>query len=528
MYQRKPETGENQNNTVVAVEALIFDLDGVITRTRQTHKKAWEKMFGMFFLKTSHSHQPGMNEEDYLRFIDGKPRYQGVRSFLLSRGIDMPLGATADEPGYSTVCALGNLKNSLFHEIIEKEGVEVFTDAVEKLKQWHGQGYKTAIVSSSKNCLKIIRAVGIEKYFDVRVDGAVSEQKGLRGKPEPDIFVEAARELEVHPSACIVFEDAASGVNAAQKGFFGLVVGINRFDQKELLLENGADMVIDTFDDFHPNDQQLLDEYFIHGGEPVFPGNKNLFEILKNNNPVIFLDYDGTLSPIVARPEDAVLSEGMKRTLTELAKIYTVAVVTGRDKEDVEQLVGIEELVYAGSHGYIISGPDGLFMEHPESEKIIPKLDEIEKELQVVLEERTRGTQLDRKKYAIGIHYRNARPQDEDVVKELVDEMLRKYPGHKKGAGKKIMEIKPDTDWHKGKAVLWIMKKLAAANNALALYIGDDITDEDAFEAIKPHGIGILVGGHGQNTHARYWLKNVFQVQEFFKKLIQLKESKRY
>jgi len=205
-----------------------------------------------------------------------------------------------------------------------------------------------------------------------------------------------------------------------------------------------------------------------------------------------------------------------------------VAIVTGRDKEDVKNMVGLDELIYAGSHGYIISGPDGLFMEHPDSEKIIPRLDIIEKEVTSYLENRTDGTQVDRKRYAIGIHYRNARPEDEKVVLEMVDEILKKHPGHKKGEGKKIIEIKPDLDWNKGKAVLWILDalKMTGKKDVIPVYIGDDITDEDGFEALKDMGLGILVGGHGQPTAAKYALKNVFQVKEFFRKLIEMHDRK--
>jgi trehalose 6-phosphate phosphatase len=501
------------------LDALIFDLDGVITQTRDTHKKAWMEMFGRFFKKENPG-QAAMNESDYLQFIDGKPRYQGVKSFLQSRNINLPFGSPSDKPGFDTICALGNIKNVLFNEILEQDGVDIYPDAIEKINYWRNKGLKTAIVSSSKNCLKILQVAGIEDLFDTRVDGVISELNGLTGKPNPDIFIEAARRLNARPEKSVVFEDAFSGVKAGQNGYFGLVVGVNRFNQKKELLENGADITIDSFEEIDLSDPLIVEEYFAKSGIPIFPDNDELFSLLAHRKPILFLDYDGTLSPIVPRPEDAVISVEMKQTLKELAKYFTVAIVTGRDKDDVENLVGLKELLYAGSHGYIISGPDGLFMEHPESEKIIPRLDEIEKELDVLLNQRTEGTQLDRKRYAIGIHYRNARPEDEKIVYELVDEMIKKYPRHKTGGGKKIIEIKPDTDWHKGKAVNWIMNKLTKGNDMLPLYIGDDITDEDAFNAIKENGIGILVGSHGKKTEARYALKNVYQVREFFKKLI--------
>lgn len=509
------------------IDALIFDLDGVITQTRKTHKKAWKAMFDRFFEK-QHQDQSSMTEEDYQVYIDGKPRYQGVQSFLQSRKIELPFGTPSDEPGFDTVCALGNIKNGVFNEILEKEGVEIYEDALQKLREWRNKGIKTAIVSSSKNCKKIIEVAGIDDLFDSRVDGLVSEEIGLNGKPDPDIFTEAARRLDARAENSVVFEDATSGVKAGQRGYFGLVVGVNRFNNKEALLENGADITIDNFDEMDLHNEEIMEEYFSRQGKPIFPDNSEIFTLLSQKKPAIFLDYDGTLSPIVPKPEDAVISEEMKQTLRKLAQTFTVAVVTGRDKEDVENLVGLDELVYAGSHGYIITGPGGLHMEHPDSEKIIPRLDKIEEELKELLKEKTEGTQLDRKRYAIGIHYRNARPEDEEVVLKIVDDILKKYPGHKKGEGKKIVEIKPDIDWHKGKAVNWIMDalELTGRDDIIPMFIGDDITDEDGFEVLKDKGIGILVGGHGQKTHAQYALKNVYQVREFFNRLLKLYEKK--
>ena len=509
------------------IQAVIFDLDGVITKTRKTHKTAWKKLFDEFFEKKN-ADQPSMTEEDYLEYIDGKPRYEGVRSFLDARGMNLPYGDPKDKPGYDSICALGNTKNVFFNEVLANEGVQVYPDALEKLKQWRGQGMKTAIVSSSKNCLNILKAAELEELFDTRVDGLVAEERGLKGKPDPDIFVEAAKELDVRVERCVVFEDSNSGVEAGQKGFFGLVVGVARFKNSEALKKNGADITIESFDELDLFSEQIMEEYFSQQGPPIFPGNKEIFDVLKNKKPAIFLDYDGTLTPIVKRPEDAVISEEMKQTLKKLASVFTVAIVTGRDKEDVENLVGLDELIYAGSHGYIITGPDELFMEHPLSEEIIPKLDKIEQEVEEKLKKETSGTQVDRKRYAIGIHYRNAREEDEKTVHKLVEEMLEKYPGHKRGEGKKILEIKPDADWHKGKAVLWIMDalKLSEKDDVIPLFIGDDITDEDAFEVLKDKGMGILVGGHGQKTHAHYALKNVYQVRVFFDRLIQMYDEK--
>lgn len=241
--------------------------------------------------------------------------------------------------------------------------------------------------------------------------------------------------------------------------------------------------------------------------------------------PVLFLDYDGTLTPIVERPENAVISKEMQDVLRKCADKFTVAAVSGRDMDDLKNKVGIDSLIYAGSHGFRISGPGGLYKEYEKTSEIIPLLDQVENILGHEFSQLDKGVQIDRKRYAIGIHYRNAKEENVDEIISRVDEIIRKYSGLKKGEGKKIVEIKPNIDWHKGKAVLWILEKLGLqnTNKYVPIYIGDDVTDEDAFESIKEFGIGILVGSHGKSTAATFRLKNVYQVRKFLEKLIELK-----
>ncbi len=504
------------------VEALVFDLDGVLTRTRETHRRAWKELFSWYFEQQGQSGERPLSDGDYDRFIDGRPRCEGVRCFLESRQISLPYGHEDDAPGTGSICALGNKKNELFHRVLEEKGVRVYQDAVDRLKDWRRRGLKTAVVSSSRNCQRVMEVAGIDHLFDVRVDGLVAADLGLKGKPNPDIFTEAVRRLGVSPLNAVVFEDAISGVRAGQNGFFALVVGVARFGNKEGLLKQGADICIPAFDGFDLWDPALQQEWFALQGEPLFPENEDFWKRFNNGRPVVFLDYDGTLTPIVSRPEDAILTDSMRDSLKELARHFTVAVVTGRDKEDVERLVGLDGLIYAGSHGYIISGPDGLEMEHEQGRRLIPGLNAMEDKLRKTLKEKTHGVQIDRKRYAIGLHFRNARPGDEKVVYREAEAVLNEYGGFKLGEGKKILEVKPDLDWHKGKAVHWILDRLGLSgrDDRIPVFIGDDITDEDAFRALRREGIGILVGGHGKPTAARYALKNVFQAEAFFRELV--------
>ncbi|MFP4065112.1 MAG: trehalose-phosphatase [Bacteroidales bacterium] len=498
------------------IDALIFDLDGVITQTRSTHEKAWEELFNEF-LKSRDGQDP-VKPGDYSRYIDGKPRYEGVKSFLASRDISLPFGGPDDPPGDETVCALGNKKNEIFNKVVKEEGVETYPHVVEKIRQWRREGFKTAIVSSSKNCKMIIEQAGIDQLFDVRVDGKVSEERGLRGKPDPDIFVEATLELGACPTRSVVFEDAISGVQAGASGFFGLVVGVARFDNKQDLLDHGADIAIADFKDFSLTKNESILSYFKASRPMIFAEDARFFDEVAGKTPAFFLDYDGTLTPIVQRPEDAVISDEMRETLKRLAARYTVAVVTGRDLDDVKNFIQLDNIIYSGSHGFVISGPDGLYKEHEKGEQVVKLLDKVEESLHALFDGKAEGVQIDRKRYAIAVHYRNAPEKDVPYVFEVVDKMLDHFDGLKTGEGKMVVELKPDIDWHKGKAVLWILEALGLDKNedVLPVFIGDDVTDEDAFRALQGKGTGILVENRGQDTAANYSLKDVYQVRRFF------------
>jgi len=248
---------------------------------------------------------------------------------------------------------------------------------------------------------------------------------------------------------------------------------------------------------------------------------KEIQKIIQNRKPVLFLDYDGTLTPIVKRPEDALISDPMKSVLKKCAAKFKVAVVSGRDMDDLKSKLQVDELIFAGSHGFRISGPDGLYKEHEKADVILPRLSDIEEKLYQIFPQIDKGIQIDRKRYAVAVHYRNASEDNIPVIKQKVDEILKENPDFKKGEGKKILEIKPNVDWHKGKAVLWIMKKLGVDDTSkfVPIYIGDDVTDEDAFRSISEFGVGILVGTHGQETAARYKLDDVPDVQSFLNRL---------
>ena len=226
--------------------ACLFDLDGVLTHTAAVHKAAWRAVFDS--LLVAHD-QPPFTDEDYLRFVDGKPRRDGVRDFLASRGIALPDGSAADPPEVDTVWGVGNRKNVLLLQKLAQDGVEVFPGSVDYLRAVHDAGLRTAVVTASANGEQVIRAAGLEPFVEHRVDGVVADREGLPGKPQPDTFLTAARLLGVEPAAAAVFEDALAGVTAGKAGDFGFVVGVNRHDQADALREAGADVVVDDLSD---------------------------------------------------------------------------------------------------------------------------------------------------------------------------------------------------------------------------------------------------------------------------------------
>jgi beta-phosphoglucomutase family hydrolase len=230
------------------VKACLFDLDGVLTQTAKVHAAAWKQMFDAYLRERSQRTGEPFRAfdavEDYDAYVDGKPRYDGVRSFLESRGIELAQGNPDDRPGAETVDGLGNRKNELVVKLIHEQGVEAYDGSVKYVRAVRDAGYPRAVVSSSANCRDVLRAVGIEDLFDAVVDGVVAEREHLRGKPEPDTFLAGARALGVEPREGAVFEDALAGVEAGRAGGFGFVVGVDRVGQREALLAHGAGIVV--------------------------------------------------------------------------------------------------------------------------------------------------------------------------------------------------------------------------------------------------------------------------------------------
>jgi beta-phosphoglucomutase family hydrolase len=229
-------------------EAVLLDLDGVITDTARVHAACWKQMFDEYLQKRAtqrgEAFRPFDLAADYRLYVDGKPRYDGVRDFLTSRGIRLPEGSPDDPPQAETVDGLGNRKNDLVNKIIEDKGVEPYEGSIELIHQLRDLGFKIAVVTSSQNCTAVLKAAKLDHFFDVQVDGNVSHARHLRGKPAPDTYLMAAKLLGVEPARAVVIEDALSGVEAGSNGNFGLVIGVARKGNADELRQHGAHLVV--------------------------------------------------------------------------------------------------------------------------------------------------------------------------------------------------------------------------------------------------------------------------------------------
>jgi len=234
-------------------DAVLFDLDGVITDTASVHAACWKRVFDEYLKERAQrqgdTFRPFDLTEDYRRYVDGKPRVDGVRDFLASRDIHLPKGSQNDPPDAETICGIGNRKNALVNAVIEGEGIEAYEGTISFIRQLRERGFKIAVVTSSHNCEAVLESAGLDRFFQVLVDGNVIDDQHLSGKPAPDSFLMAANLLGVPADRAVVVEDAISGVQAGVNGHFGLVVGVARHGNTKELEQNGANLVVQDLDE---------------------------------------------------------------------------------------------------------------------------------------------------------------------------------------------------------------------------------------------------------------------------------------
>ncbi|WP_067670000.1 trehalose-phosphatase [Nocardia miyunensis] len=469
-------------------DAVIFDMDGVVTDSALIHQAAWTELFDTFL--GPRRAVPGedlspFTEDDYERFVDGKPRYDGVTDFLAARGISLPRGERSDPPDAVTVCGLGNRKDLLFLRRIAKNGVPAFDSTVDLIRSLRAAGIGTAVFSASRNCVEVLAAAGLGDLFGVRIDGVVADELGLRGKPNPAMLLEAAHRLHAQPERTVVVEDAEAGVRAGRRGGFGLVIGVDRVGHADRLRAGGADEIVTD-----------LAQVRLHTGFPRMSEVPDALECwlriadrLQTGKPAVLLDFDGTLSDIVDDPAAAVLREDAADVLVKLAHRCPVAIVSGRELDDLRARVGVPGIWYAGCHGFELMAPDGR--RHPHSAgasaqaALVGVADRLDRDLRGIP-----GVVVEDKRFVVAVHHRTV---PEQYVADVVGAAHRigQAAGLRVTAGRKVTELRSPVRWDKGRAVDWILEHLTTP--VVPVYAGDDLTDEDAFDAVGAGGITVCV-----------------------------------
>lgn len=384
-------------------------------------------------------------------------------------------------------------------------------------------GYRTAVVASRRNGGSILRSAGLEPLFDVRVDGLKAERLDPRGEPvSGDAFLYAAGLLQVSPRRCAVVADTLASIDVARASGFGLVLALTHSDEPhQRYLERGANGVFAELADLAETAAAELNcqprrAAMLSSALAALP------EILqaRKDGLLMLLDYDGTLTPIVDRPELAVLAPETRATLCNLVSVMPVAVVSGRELGTLRALVDVPGLVYVGNHGFDMADLAGESHQLKAVLDYLPVLDAVEQRLHESLAI-VAGALLERKRSSVAVHFRLVAESDIPQVQARVREVLSAYPQLKVTPGKKVIEIQPGLDWDKGKAVEWLLPQIDADGRRHPIYIGDDTTDENAFRVVCGRGTGILVREDDHPTAARYALENPEEVRLFLQRLTQ-------
>jgi len=526
------------------IRTALFDMDGVVTDTTSMHERAWKETFDRLLRQraetseerdgfrppSADTHQEPQGagrfspftHEEYIRSVDGRSRRDGVRAFLASRNITLPEDAVH---GTYSVRSVADAKNDRFLELLRAHGATSFRDTRDFIHRLHATGITTAVFTASRNATQVLESANIADVFAVCVDGTVAADLCLPGKPDPAMLLEAARRLGSGPNHTVVFEDAIAGVAAGRAGEFGLVIGVDRSGGTVDLGAYGADAVISSFDEVALIESPPEGVRPIADVPPVLPQWDALTRcVLRGNRLAVFLDYDGTLTPIVNRPEDAVLGPDMRDRLEQLAAHCFVAIISGRDASFIREQVGLDTVIYLGSHGFDVVGPHGKAPSLPSFDRFLPALNEAETGLRRGLVE-FRGVTIERKRFAIAIHYRNTSIDLMPHIKVAVEHEAALHECLRMTGGKMVFELRPAVEWGKGQALRWALDTFvgeagAALYSVVPVFVGDDLTDEDAFHELAPDGLTIVVSpGETRETAALFRVVDTEEVGQVLQRL---------
>jgi trehalose-phosphatase len=490
--------------------AVLFDMD-VLTDTARLHAGAWQRLFDAYLTDRSDSSgevHRSFRDEDYRRWVEGKPRVDGVLDFLRSRGIELPRGQPDDAPSTNTAHGLGALKDIYFKAALATDGVDVLDGAVTLLEALRAKGVRTAVISASKNCAAVLDRAGLAGWLDARVDGQWTEHRCLPGKPDPATFLEAAHLLNVGTAETVVIEDSRAGIEAGKQGGFALVIGVDRTGEPEHLRHAGADAVVSELDDISVAASTIEEARQPLSRVPEALAHWTEIASRLQNRPAFVFDFDGTLADIAPDPAAVVLSAGARALLRHLADHAPTAVISGRDLRDAAQRVQVDGFWYAGSHGFEISGPRGETFCHPAGLDARNDLDDAQRRLDVALAD-VPGVALEPKRCALAVHYRKVERGSVERVLGVIDDVAADLPELRQLHGRQVVELLPRVEWDKGRALLWLLDHIGhqQPRPECVFYAGDDVTDEDALRVVHDDGVGVVVVNpeHGdRETYAHY------------------------
>ncbi len=505
-------------------DAVLFLLEGVLVDSDALLVSVWRQAFDEFQaarLATATTMDPGLRQNeaqiphaaaatptapfdaarDYPMKIRGYPFDLVAGRLLAARQITVPPGGARDRPEALSTWGLARRAERILAARL-RAGVVIRDAAVRLAKTLHRCGFRVGLVSREAQATALLQAAGLLGLFDARVDGRDVQRFRLGPWPAPEPWRDALRRLEVstHRSAALV-NGPAEAAAARQAGIAAV------WDVGDRAALGGAPDVIDAFTVVLPSAPVGA------AAAPLPSALEHMEAIVPAGGPVaLFLDFDGTLTGITGTPGEAMLADYVRDMLAAIARRIPVAIVSGRDRENLQARVQLPMLYYAGSHGFDIAGPDGLRYEQPDALACVASLDAAETYLHGCLD-RVPGALVERKRFALAAHYRKVEPAAVPRVEEAVAAALAAHPDLRASRGKKVIELLPAVDWHKGRAVDWLLARMAPA--AWPIYVGDDQTDEAALALLKERGSGIVVQDTPAATAARYRLASPDEVAKF-------------